>query len=70
MTIVSNDPTWWLSISANRFSSYFVVAAFIVITYDWALTFGQEVELVWVSTVSCQRNIHESTLIYRGNVGP
>ncbi|KAG2107484.1 uncharacterized protein F5147DRAFT_774313 [Suillus discolor] len=23
------------------------VAAFVVITYDWALTFGQEVELVW-----------------------
>ncbi|KAG2351168.1 hypothetical protein BDR07DRAFT_1432987 [Suillus spraguei] len=26
---------------------YFEVAGFIVVTYDWALTFGQEVELVW-----------------------
>ncbi|KAG2107446.1 uncharacterized protein F5147DRAFT_837373 [Suillus discolor] len=25
----------------------FAAAAFVVITYDWALTFGQEVELVW-----------------------
>ncbi|KAG2048420.1 hypothetical protein BDR06DRAFT_1012985 [Suillus hirtellus] len=25
----------------------FAVAAFIGVTYDWALTFGQEVELVW-----------------------
>ncbi|KAG2100471.1 uncharacterized protein F5147DRAFT_777031 [Suillus discolor] len=47
MTIVSNDPTWWPTISAYRFSSYFVVAAFVGVTYDWALTFGQEVELVW-----------------------
>ncbi|KAG1787097.1 uncharacterized protein HD556DRAFT_1313036 [Suillus plorans] len=48
MTMVSNDPTWWPSIDVHRFASYFAVAAFVVITYDWALTFGQEVELVWV----------------------
>ncbi|KAG2119595.1 uncharacterized protein F5147DRAFT_117661 [Suillus discolor] len=29
MTIVSNDPTWWPSIHAYRFSSYFGVAAFV-----------------------------------------
>ncbi|KAG2107482.1 uncharacterized protein F5147DRAFT_837387 [Suillus discolor] len=47
MTIVSDDPTWWPFINVHRFASYFAVAAFVVITYDWALTFGQEVELVW-----------------------
>ncbi|KAG2141204.1 uncharacterized protein EDB93DRAFT_1105800 [Suillus bovinus] len=48
MTIVLNDPTSWPTINANRFYSYFVVATFVGLTYDWALTFGQEVELVWV----------------------
>ncbi|KAG2359088.1 hypothetical protein BDR07DRAFT_238323 [Suillus spraguei] len=47
MTIVSNDPAWWPAVNAFRFSSYFSVASFIVVSYDWALTFGQEVELVW-----------------------
>ncbi|KAG2045647.1 hypothetical protein BDR06DRAFT_433508 [Suillus hirtellus] len=47
MTMVPNDPTWWPTINAYRFSSNFVVAAFVGATYDWALTFGQEVELVW-----------------------
>ncbi|KAG2046919.1 hypothetical protein BDR06DRAFT_142838 [Suillus hirtellus] len=42
-----NDPTWWPNIDSNRFLSYFLVVAFVVVTYDWALTFGQEVELVW-----------------------
>ncbi|KAG2093886.1 uncharacterized protein F5147DRAFT_779167 [Suillus discolor] len=47
MSTISNDPTWWPTISAYRFCSYFAVAAFVAVTYDWALTFGQEVELVW-----------------------
>ncbi|KAG2139195.1 uncharacterized protein EDB93DRAFT_1253126 [Suillus bovinus] len=47
MTVVSNDPTWWPTINAYRFSSYFFLAAFVGVMYDWALTFGQEVELVW-----------------------
>ncbi|KAG1800374.1 uncharacterized protein HD556DRAFT_1439226 [Suillus plorans] len=51
MTImVSNDPTWWPTINAYRYFSYFVVAAFVGVTYDWvfsALTLGQEVELIW-----------------------
>ncbi|KAG2351696.1 hypothetical protein BDR07DRAFT_1500620 [Suillus spraguei] len=38
MTIVSNNPTWWPIIDESRFSSYFSVAAFAVVTYDW----GQE----------------------------
>ncbi|KAG2130420.1 uncharacterized protein EDB93DRAFT_1255899 [Suillus bovinus] len=47
MTVVSNDPTLWPTISATRFSSYFAVAAFVGVAYDWVLTFGQEVELIW-----------------------
>ncbi|KAG1771176.1 hypothetical protein EV702DRAFT_657793 [Suillus placidus] len=47
MTIVSDDPSWWLWIASWRISSYFVVAASVGVTYDWALTCGQEVELIW-----------------------
>ncbi|KAG1861112.1 hypothetical protein DFJ58DRAFT_263416 [Suillus subalutaceus] len=35
MTIVSNDPIWWPSINSDRVSSYFGVAAFIGVTYEW-----------------------------------
>ncbi|KAG2353182.1 hypothetical protein BDR07DRAFT_736164 [Suillus spraguei] len=47
MTVVSNDPAWWPSINAYRVLSYFTVATFVGVTYDWTLTFGQEVELIW-----------------------
>ncbi|KAG2353468.1 hypothetical protein BDR07DRAFT_703636 [Suillus spraguei] len=47
MTIVSNEPTSWPVINSNRVYSYFAVAAFVGLLYDWALTFGQEVELIW-----------------------
>ncbi|KAG1798166.1 uncharacterized protein HD556DRAFT_1440511 [Suillus plorans] len=47
MTVVSNDPTWWSAINIARLGSYFLVAAFVAVMYDWALTFGQEVELIW-----------------------
>jgi len=47
MTIISNDPTRWPIIGAYRFGSYFIVAACVSVTYDWALIFGQEVELIW-----------------------
>lgn len=53
MTIILNDPTWWPVINSNRISSYVAVASVIIVMYDWVLTFGQEVELVWVSKVSC-----------------
>ncbi|KAG1798195.1 uncharacterized protein HD556DRAFT_226458 [Suillus plorans] len=56
MTTVPDDPALWPTINANRIFSYFTVAAFVVVTYDWALTLGQEVELIWVSGVWCQRN--------------
>ncbi|KAG1798171.1 uncharacterized protein HD556DRAFT_1525730 [Suillus plorans] len=47
MTMVSNDPVWWPSINGFRVQSYFAVAAFVAVVYDWSLTFGQEVELIW-----------------------
>lgn len=47
MTLISNDPSWWPLIISFRFSSYFVVASATAVVYDWALTFGQEIELVW-----------------------
>ncbi|KAG1796266.1 uncharacterized protein HD556DRAFT_1307019 [Suillus plorans] len=47
MVLVSNDPSWWPVINANLIGSYFSVAASAAVTYDWGLTFGQEVELIW-----------------------
>ncbi|KAG1796234.1 uncharacterized protein HD556DRAFT_1360098 [Suillus plorans] len=47
MTLVSNDPSWWPVINANLISSYFQVAACAAVVYDWGLTFGQELELIW-----------------------
>ncbi|KAG1756433.1 uncharacterized protein EDB91DRAFT_15328 [Suillus paluster] len=47
MTLVSDDPSWLPVINASRNASYFVVAASAGMMYDWVLTFGQEVELVW-----------------------
>ncbi|KAG2367154.1 hypothetical protein BDR07DRAFT_1372981 [Suillus spraguei] len=47
MVLVSNDPSWWPVINANVISSYFIVAASVGVMYDWGLTFGQEVELIW-----------------------
>ncbi|OAX38974.1 hypothetical protein K503DRAFT_856339 [Rhizopogon vinicolor AM-OR11-026] len=44
---VSNDPSWWPMISYLLPSSYFQVACLTAVIYDWALTFGQEFELVW-----------------------
>ncbi|KAG2048414.1 hypothetical protein BDR06DRAFT_962646 [Suillus hirtellus] len=35
MTIVSNDPIWWPSIDEYHYSSYFAVAAFVVVAHDW-----------------------------------
>ncbi|KAG2138233.1 hypothetical protein BD769DRAFT_1773525 [Suillus cothurnatus] len=47
MTVVSNDPSWWPLINASLIGSYFVVAGSVAVMYDWALTLGQEVELIW-----------------------
>jgi hypothetical protein len=47
MTLVSNDPSWWPTISSSRFFSYVIVAGSSVLVYDWVLTFGKEIELIW-----------------------
>lgn len=47
MTLISNDPSWWPTISSARFFSYVIVACSAVLVYDWVLTFGQEIELIW-----------------------
>ncbi|KAG2037995.1 hypothetical protein BDR03DRAFT_357355 [Suillus americanus] len=47
MTLVSDDPSWWPFINSSRIASYFLVAASAGVMYDWALTLGQEVELLW-----------------------
>ncbi|KAG2358368.1 hypothetical protein BDR07DRAFT_285927 [Suillus spraguei] len=50
--IISNDPSWWPLISSNMFYSYWTVAAGVVLIYDWMLTLGQEVELIWRQRLS------------------
>ncbi|KAG1871234.1 hypothetical protein DFJ58DRAFT_492860 [Suillus subalutaceus] len=47
MTLVLNDPSWWPFINSHYIFSYFTVAASVGVIYDWALTFGQEIELFW-----------------------
>ncbi|OAX35134.1 hypothetical protein K503DRAFT_868469 [Rhizopogon vinicolor AM-OR11-026] len=47
MTIISDDPSWLPLIETNGILTYLTFACFAIVTYDWALTFGQEVELVW-----------------------
>ncbi|KAG1789237.1 uncharacterized protein HD556DRAFT_1529529 [Suillus plorans] len=47
MSFVSNDPSWWPQINLNIFSSYWTVAAGVVVVYDWALTLEKEIELIW-----------------------
>ncbi|KAG2370044.1 hypothetical protein BDR07DRAFT_335282 [Suillus spraguei] len=46
MILVSNDPSCPV-VTLNQFYSYIAVASFTAVIYDWALTLGQEVELVW-----------------------
>ncbi|KAG1754698.1 hypothetical protein EDD22DRAFT_957419 [Suillus occidentalis] len=47
MTLISNDPSWWPYIDAHFSFSYWIVAAGVVVAYDWVLTVGQEIELIW-----------------------
>ncbi|KAG2141175.1 uncharacterized protein EDB93DRAFT_641209 [Suillus bovinus] len=47
MIIISNHPSWWPSVESYRISSYIIVASSVRVIYDWALTFGREIELVW-----------------------
>ncbi|KAG2107136.1 uncharacterized protein F5147DRAFT_837409 [Suillus discolor] len=48
MTFISNDPSWWPTINLGVFDSYWMVAAGIIVVYDWVLTLGQEIELIWL----------------------
>ncbi|KAG1763470.1 hypothetical protein EDD22DRAFT_1022719 [Suillus occidentalis] len=47
MTFVSNDPSWWPFIDSQVLYSYWIVAASVMVIYDWVLTVGQEIELIW-----------------------
>ncbi|KAG2033295.1 hypothetical protein BDR03DRAFT_967902 [Suillus americanus] len=47
MTVVSSDPSWWPFISSHYFFGRWIVAAGVVVIYDWVLTLGQEIELIW-----------------------
>ncbi|KAG2087181.1 uncharacterized protein F5147DRAFT_67974 [Suillus discolor] len=47
MTFISNDPSSWPIIKSNLLYSYWTVAAGVIVVYDWALTLGQEIELIW-----------------------
>ncbi|KAG1756143.1 hypothetical protein EDD22DRAFT_912637, partial [Suillus occidentalis] len=44
MTFVSNDPRWWPFIDSQVFFSYWMVAAGVVVAYDWG---EQDIELIW-----------------------
>ncbi|KAG2060864.1 hypothetical protein BDR06DRAFT_1016832 [Suillus hirtellus] len=60
MTLVSDEPKWWPLINSYRLCSYFLVASFTAVVYDWALTFGQEVELIWSQRWSCMTILYIS----------
>ncbi|KAG2355204.1 hypothetical protein BDR07DRAFT_557727 [Suillus spraguei] len=46
-SISNDDPSQWPLISENIFYSYWTIAAGVVVLYDWVLTLGQEIELIW-----------------------
>ncbi|KAG2103776.1 uncharacterized protein F5147DRAFT_762264 [Suillus discolor] len=48
MTYVSNNPSWWPTINLRIYFSHWTVAAAAVVVYDSVLTFGQEIELIWI----------------------
>ncbi|KAG2355207.1 hypothetical protein BDR07DRAFT_558368 [Suillus spraguei] len=47
MTTITNDPSLWPLISGNIFYNHWTIAAGVVVLYDWVLTLGQEIELIW-----------------------
>ncbi|KAG1798923.1 uncharacterized protein HD556DRAFT_1525413 [Suillus plorans] len=47
MTYVSNDPSWWPQINWYILLGYWTVVAGVLVVYDWVLTLGQEIELIW-----------------------
>ncbi|KAG1754130.1 hypothetical protein EDD22DRAFT_913697 [Suillus occidentalis] len=38
-----------LVMSRSNIDLHFAVVAGVVVAYDWALTIGQEIELIWMS---------------------
>ncbi|KAG2101148.1 hypothetical protein BD769DRAFT_1780123 [Suillus cothurnatus] len=58
MTVVSNNPSWWPLITLSRFLSYWIVAAGVAVVYDWVLTIGQEIELIWRQRWSLMKAIY------------
>lgn len=52
MILISNDSVWPspstdISSLSSQVTDYVVVAFSVLVIYDWVLTFGREVELVW-----------------------
>ncbi|KAG2086588.1 uncharacterized protein F5147DRAFT_76054 [Suillus discolor] len=47
MSQSSNVPISWLFVNSSIFSIYWMIAAGVVVVYDWVLTLGQEIELIW-----------------------
>ncbi|KAG1786974.1 uncharacterized protein HD556DRAFT_997675 [Suillus plorans] len=47
MTFISDDPSSWPIIHSNILYGYWTVAASVIVVYDWTLTLGQEIELIW-----------------------
>ncbi|KAG1753711.1 uncharacterized protein EDB91DRAFT_1343100 [Suillus paluster] len=47
MPLIPSDPSSWSSNVHQEVFSCFVVASSTAVLYDWALTFGQESELIW-----------------------
>lgn len=37
----------WPQVALSRTVSYFAVAGFAAVVYDWVSTLGQEIELIW-----------------------
>ncbi|KAG2126650.1 hypothetical protein BD769DRAFT_1387984 [Suillus cothurnatus] len=68
MTIVSNDPSWWPIINSGIFFSYWTVAAGIVVIYDWLLTLGQEVELIWIRYIGIPYSVNSSSPTISANI--
>ncbi|KAG2101149.1 hypothetical protein BD769DRAFT_1508573, partial [Suillus cothurnatus] len=58
MTVVSNNPSWWPLITLSQFFSYWIVAAGVAVVYDWILTVGQEIELIWRQRWSLMKAIY------------
>ncbi|KAG2082740.1 uncharacterized protein F5147DRAFT_660401 [Suillus discolor] len=58
--IVLNDPSWWPIINLNIGLSYWIVAAGVMVVYDWVLTLGQEIELIWIRYIGILYSVYVS----------